>query len=205
MDRLQTLALVGAVLLAISRALNSDLPRVKSLPMVWRSLLVALVGLATGTIDALTHGGAATVGAALTAAFGVSGPSVVMLLVETIFGGPKPPSGPGDGGIDVPVDDLSIPPITRTPTRGLQFTALAAVALSGCWSNRQDVASAALVTGAEMSADDCKRKALEIIDLAASCREAKDGLAQLERSQVSCVAALHGQGFKPMHCQRDSQ
>lgn len=126
MDRSIIILVVSAILAAMTRAFNEDLPVFKNVTKGKRALIVGGLALVSAVIDNLSTPGS-TIGSAIATAFSVAGPSYLLLIIE-VFGG----GGPGTGSSV----HLSTPPAGKSPgPYGAKMVAVGltlALAVSGC-------------------------------------------------------------------------
>jgi hypothetical protein len=95
MDRTTLILLASAVVTAATRAFNEDLPVFKNLTKPVRAVIAAALAIVSATVDNLSTPGS-TFQSAIVTAFGVAGPSFLLLVIEAIGGG-------GGGGSAVAV------------------------------------------------------------------------------------------------------
>jgi hypothetical protein len=189
------------------RLSKSDVQWFPNLDARWRSFACVMLGILDGVLHKVLSGdkwGPSIAGGVFAACLAIATHEVV---IEGIRGGrelltKKPPAGPSDPGglvVDVPTDVTITKRESRRPPPGA--VALVFLALCGCPTGTTPK-DAAVETGHRLSASECRTRALKVIDDAATCWEAKDGLDALQRREPTCVVALEGTEFKT-HCKGD--
>lgn len=86
MDRTTIILLVSALVGALTRAFNEDLPIFKNLTKPVRAIIAAGLGIGSAVVDNLSTPGS-TLQSAIVTAVSVSGPSFLLLVIEAIGGG----------------------------------------------------------------------------------------------------------------------
>lgn len=202
-------AVASAMIGLAVRLSKADVPWFPNVPARYRALAAVLLGVAAGILDKVAAGSdwtSAIVGGVFAASFAVTSHDVVIegFLKGRELGSPPPPppsnfpkfTSDPDGPI-LPTDEITKRE-SRRPPPTIALMVAAALMLSCIGQSERDTTT---IVGAQVSADECRKRALSIVDAATSCKQASDELDELA-THAPCSGALQGQSFG-VHCAKD--